>query len=182
MEQLAELGNLRWLSQSLRELAALNREAGDPNLALAQLFNALDLQRTHTPPLAKARLQLEIGQTYLQIPNLPQAQIYLKAALRTFLRLHEGQETQQAQLLLAELYLQQRQPRLAIQLLETIRQQFKSPARTPPELYHRLARAYEQQGQLQQALATYKLYSASEGQQQQGGRRLDDEQFSYNFV
>ena len=74
-------------------------------------------------------------------------------------------------------YVQQRQPNRAIQLLETVRQQIKPPARTPPELYHRLARAYEQQGLLQQALATYKLYSASEGQQRQGGRRLGDEQF-----
>lgn len=156
-------GDPRPLSEALIELARLNRELGDMNMALVYFFNALDLQGDDPSRSETARLKFEIGKTYLQNGNLVQARNYLTAARQAY----EFGDSKEAQidtlLLLGELHLRQNESGIAILQLEnalTLANRIGDSLRQR-NTHRLLATAYEQKGYYQQALDSYKKYHQS---------------------
>lgn len=181
-DQWQRIGNGDWLAQGLIRLAALNREANDPNLALSLLFNALDIYRNINRPLSLAHLNHEIGKTYLKIGNRAAARTYLIAARNSY-KLNRDRQGELATLItLSALHLQQHEPELAIALLESVPTQSDLSAPAIPELHYQLSQAYEQKGLFRQALSHFKQFAAGSEATSNRYQHQGNEQFRDNYL
>jgi len=176
------LNNGVWLADALIRLADLVRESGNANLALALLFNALDLYRNVNRPLQQAELNHQIGKTYLLLGKYVEARAYLSAARNAFKlgKSHAGEL--RTLLALGDLYLAQQDAGVVIPLVENAIRQLPQGETPPPEIFLLLSRAYEQKGLFAEALHSYKRFNSSLRQQQEQQQSLGNEQFRSSYA
>ena len=176
------INNGIWLADALIRLADLVRESGNANLALALLFNALDLYRNVNRPLQLAELNHQIGKTYLILGKYAEARAYLSAARNAFKLGKSYSGELQTLLALGDLYLAQQDAGVVIPLVENALQQLPQGETPPPEIFLLLSRAYEQKGLFSEALHNYKRFNASRRQQQEQQQSLGNEQFRTSYA
>ena len=181
-DQLQRFGNAEWLAQGLIRLAGLNRQANDANLALSLLFNALDIYRTLDRPQAFAQLNLEIGKTYLKLGDLAAARTYLIAARNSYKRQQDPQGELETLVTLSELYLRQKEPEMAISVLENLPAALNKGSPADLERHYLLAQAYEYKGQYLQALGHYKQFAIQPKTAALIGHVTENEQFRDNYL
>jgi tetratricopeptide (TPR) repeat protein len=181
-DQWQRIGNGEWLAQGLTRLAALNREANDPNLALSLLFNALDIYRNINRPQSLANLNHEIGKTYLKLGNPAAARTYLIAARNSYKLSRDKQGELATLVTLSALHLQQHEPELAIALLESAPMPADLSAPAIPELHYQLSQAYEQKGLYKQALSQFKQFAAASEAASVRNQHQGNEQFRDNYL
>lgn len=177
------VGNPVPLVDALIELAQLNRDLGDINMALVYFFNALDLVDGQPQTDLTARLKYEVGKTYLQTGNLVLARNYLNAARMAYEK--SGNRIAQIDTLLrlGELHLRQNEAAIAILQLENALN-LANRGSQPQQLltiYQLLANAYEQKGYFQQALASYKKYHQHSEQLRQQERELGQDDLNEHY-
>ncbi|GAA4497119.1 tetratricopeptide repeat protein [Pseudaeromonas paramecii] len=176
------INNGVWLADALIRLADLVRESGNANLALALLFNALDLYRNVNRPLQLAELNHQIGKTYLMLGKYIEARAYLIAARNAFKLSKSYSGELRTLLALGDLYLAQQDAGVVIPLVENAVQQLPQGETPPPEIFLLLSRAYEQKGLFAEALHNYKRFNASLRQQQEQQQSLGNEQFRTSYA
>lgn len=96
-------GNSVILSDVLNHMANIYYLQGRYNLALVHYFNVLDGESTDHDPADIIRLRLDLAQTYLQLYNIPLAELYLAQAEQRLTLTNYSQLKARLQLLQAEL-------------------------------------------------------------------------------
>lgn len=153
-------------ADSLIQLALLKREQNDNNQSLIYLFNALELVRNNKNSDLLARVQLEIGRTYLansknkkNSKELPLAQKYLQNARFHFSRMHKTRQQIESLLLLAQLNISNSDSALSIlQLQEVLQLSANNYFPLRVQAFEMLALIYEVTGDLQQAILHFKNF------------------------
>nr|WP_206063629.1 tetratricopeptide repeat protein [Oceanimonas sp. MB9] len=157
-----QLGNSPLLISSLVNLGRVTRSGEDANLALVYFFNALELVKIQDDVEQQTRLYLEIGQSYLQLGSLNDAQYYLDKARRGFERSRDLPSQVDVLLQLGRLHLTQQEFGLALVRLERARQlaEQQEDVLRLMESHRLLAQLFETSGNMTEALRHQKALHA----------------------
>ncbi|GDY25669.1 hypothetical protein AHAT_15590 [Agarivorans sp. Toyoura001] len=177
------LGNLDLQAEEIATLGNMAELTGDIDAALVHYLNAKDIAKANNNLHLLADVELQLGQTYMELSNYTPALVHLQISRQLYTTLNQPNKLLRSLLLLGELHINNKENGLAILQLEKAEQLANTMGLTSShsKVYKLLTQAYEENGNYALALEQFKVYHSLNQRYQQIRNELKREQFKQHY-